>query len=533
MLLLSVVAEGERNKRMNHISGSFCLQSGILIDQSFGAGSYEDAGLVIRWLGRLSGSFGDPDPGLKIAEAFHNDKEPVTEQLGGLYLAFVYDKNAKALCFYHGMSTFPLALYYTTNAGHLYFSTSLKILLGHSGIRRQFDTDGLLGFLAHGHVTGSRTLVRDVNKMEPFKSLCVRDGIVKQIPVRYGMAVIGEEEAMACWDAVLKRAVCRTFANEQEVNLAISSGFDSNYILYVSSQETSGPINAFSIGAQRGRSELPLVRKNVAGYERVSLFTACTGPSSLLCLPDIIWRLEGAVYERGIFLQYELARLVRDSGKTFLVCGEGADQVMNMWFLDQERMKGPGAGTPLSSREFPYLFGTNMVLKKNGILANSFDIDTRYPFLDDEFVTIAQSLRSLNGTNKQFHKDHCAQVLPRRIMENISKIGGATDVHSLFGSEAEIARFKAGIRKTPFYRNHAPEKTFRQFTVALFNKLLDMTGKNAQEVIYKRKELSLRQFVGYAYLIMFDELLLSGKYDSLFQSQSMDRRLSDFLPALF
>jgi len=525
---------------MNHISGSFSLNTGKLDDFSHGALSWEDDHHIIKILGHLDGASDPSGAGSIISEVFLAYHDDLTLHLSGVYLVMVYEKRKPALHFYQGLSSFPLALYYTTNNGVLCYSTSLKVILKYSGIQREFDEEGLREFLFNGHILGGNTLVKNVYKLEPLKSLSVSTTSVTQVPVKYSIPDMSEDKAVEKWNPVLERAICQSFDNESEINIAISSGYDSNYIMYVAAK--SGlPVNAFSVGGGSGFDELPIVRKNVAEYGNVSLFTTRTDSVSLSSLPDIVWRLEGTVFERGIFLQYELARLAGESGKSYMICGEGADQVMNVNYLDQNGIQIDGRVVRVTSRDYPYHFASNMVLKKNGIITNSFGIDCRYPYLDSEFVSVAKALRHLNGVNKRFHVSNCERILSPGISERILKIGGATDCHSLFDSAADISRFKSIVNKSDFYNYFSSlsgEKErlpFKKAYIPLLSFIYNALGVPAESTprnVYRRNETILRDYVCYVYLFLFKELLLSGKYDHMLDYQGIDIHLADFFKAL-
>ena len=47
-------------------------------------------------------------------------------------------------------------------------------------------------------------------------------------------------------------------------------------------------------------------------------------------MKDIVWRLEGALYERGIFLQYILARNLYDHNVKCVMLGESS---INDWVI--------------------------------------------------------------------------------------------------------------------------------------------------------------------------------------------------------
>ena len=531
---------------MNHITGHFSLLTGVLCDTSGCAFSFENERVLIRLLGHLGG-MDKTSMGPMLSDLYASYNIEMTSHLSGVYLLMLYDKVKHSLQFFHGLSTYSQFLYYTVNNDNLYYSTSLKYLLANSRILRKLDDDGLRELLSNGYVTGSKTIVQNVFKLEPFKSLLAENAVIKQIPTNYTVKSIDEDEAKEMWNPALERAIIQSAAGEEEINVTLSSGFDSNYILHVFSHKVNVPINAFSVGGRSGRNELPLVEKIVSNYDNVYLHKAYTDSNFLQYLPDIAWRLEGAVYEIGIFLQYALSLLLNKEKKTSLICGECADQVMNKWYLDNVRLEGRGISAlhsinglyNLTNKQYPYLYGNNLVLKKNGILANSFDIDVRYPYLDDDFISVANALGVQNGTKKKYHKYNCNQILNPDVLSNLSKIGGSTDVHSMFGSASEMGNFISRVKKTNFYKSHsgllhnictvpAGENILRR-TLSLIPNSIDISRTRLGRESYKRTEIALRQYLGYVYIDIFNHLILSGQYDYLFESDGVDISLEDII----
>jgi asparagine synthase (glutamine-hydrolysing) len=523
---------------MNHITGHFSLQNGILSDISRCDYSFENDKIAIRILGHLYG-IDKTSIGPAVFDLFTSYNVKITSHLSGVYLLLVYDKDKHALHFFHGLQSYSLALYYTVNNGNLYYSTSLKHLLAGSQIPREFDEDGLRAFLMYGFVADNRTIVQNVFKMEPFKSLSAANGIVQQIPAHYTVKSIDEDEAEEMWNTVLERAIVRHLTGEEEINMSLSSGYDSNYILHVTSRKAVVPINIFSIGGKSGVNELPSVEKIVANYDNINLSTAYSDSTTLRCLPDIVWRLEGAIYQRGVFLQYELARLLRKENKAFLICGECADEVMNERYLDSE-LNTPSSEKSifdLTPNKDPYQYGNNMVMKKTGIMANSFDIEVRYPYLDDDFISVANALRHRNGTNKQFHRNNCNQILDPGVLKNLSHKGGTTDVISLFDSASDIGRFICRVKRSDFYRSHSSllhsigtiptgESILRR-SISIIPDFIAISDTRIGRESFKRTEIALRQYLSYAYLDVFNRLIISGKFDELFDCDGIDVSLDD------
>ncbi len=534
---------------MNLMRGCYDLQTGLLTDSSCAAATFEDSAVQLCVLGKIYTEEAQQcNDGANIAGLYAAYGLQLTERLKGVYLLLIYDKSSRRLTVFQDRTTSSLTLYYTQTAQRLYYSTSLKALLSDSGIDRVFDDESAEEFVVNGYLYGRHTLVKNVEKIQSFHALTVQEGAVMQVPVRYTVAQMTAPQALERWEQTLTRAVCRAFDTEREINAPLSSGYDSSFIVHTAREQSALPINAFSIGGKFGKNELPRVQENVKCYEGLSLFTALTDEKTLQALPDIVWRTEGAVYETGLFLQYLLAKEVRANGKDYLICGECADQVMNMYYLEPDRISpSVSRADPMyfDFAQYPYIFGSYLILKKNGILCNSFDIETRYPYLDDDFVGVAAALRDINRTDKRCHVACCGRHLPRQVMENISKIGGATECHSLFAGQEEIRAFLGQVEQTAFYRAHEPMLLRRSFdaderqtglTLAktrIRNGVLGVLGvgkTGRAQAAYFRREMQLREHLCYLYIELFDRLILSGKYDDCFDRQGLDIGLKDIFP---
>lgn len=481
--------------------------------------------------------------GNMIVEVYERYGNVITEHINGLYILAIYDKKNHELSVYHDRTTSPITLYYTYSDETLYFSTSLKKLLLMSKIERKLNENVIETFIVNGFIYGEQTLVENIYKIKSFHCLKVNENGAFQQKVNYCFTEYSEDSALANFRTVLDSAVLKQADGENELNAPLSSGYDSSYIVDVLSKQTDLPINAFSIGGKFGKNELPVVKKNVKCFDRTTLISELTDSSTLQNYPDIVWRLEGNVYEVGLFLQYELNKLVNDNGKHSLICGECADQVMNQYYFTEERNKTDGNESDkyYEFSEYPYVFGSYLILKKNGILANSFDIETKYPYLDDEFIALNKPLAEYNGKKKTVHKENCNACLPKEIIDNISKIGGSTECHSLFENDDEIQHFFRFVEKSDFFKSHKAlikkhsyseivkpdlvtilKTKIRNTAYKVMKKETDSAGK------YFNDEMKLREYLNYTYLILFSELFLSGKHDYMFSEPGITDSLSNY-----
>lgn len=531
---------------MKQLCGVFDLQTGRYDDKSTGIYKYTDEVCEVYVCGKIQINRTDID-GRLLWDTYQEWGDRLTERVSGLYILVVYDKLNHSLRVFHDRTTSPLMFYYTSNGNNVYLSTSLKWLLSESEIERAFNDAVLEEFLVNGYIYGKDTLINNVFKVSAFTSLSLREGEVREIPVKYAVANLSKGEALGRWETALEESICKAVEDKKDISIPLSSGYDSNYIAYITSQKAQRPINAYSVGGKFGKNELPVVEENVRSYGDMHLSTTLTDENSLSNFPDIVWRLEGAVYEVGIFLQYELARLVCNDGKTSLICGECADQVMNQYYLAEDRISAVEKGeSPIyyEFSEYPYIFGSFLILKKNGLLSNSFGIDTEYPYLDDEFVSIAHSLREINKKDKRIHVAICRERLPAAVLNNIAKTGGATDFHSLFANKEEMERFIEKIESTEFFKRfittikkHSYIEQEKQTGIKLIktkirNVALDALHINDAErkqTAYYLEEIRLKECMCCAYLMLFDKLFVSGEYDDMFISEGIDISLHDLM----
>lgn len=531
---------------MKQLCGIFDLNDKRYHDHSDRITQYSDDDYEVGICGKIRSNGGKIN-GELLWKIYQEHGDAITEQIHGNYILLIYDRRKKELWVFQDRTTSPLTLYYTLRDNKVYLGTSLKWLLKESGIDRRFNERVFEEFFLNGFVYGKETLLENVYKIHAFTSLAIRANGVEEIPAKYPIHDMTKGEALDKWEKTLSDAIGECYADKDEINIPLSSGYDSNYIAHIASESGSKPINAYSIGGKHGKNELPVVKENVSAYRHIRLNTALTDESTLLNLPDIVWRLEGAVYEVGIFLQYELARMVSKSGKNCLICGECADQVMNQYYLDEQRIfihKSKESPLHYEFSEYPYIFGSYLILKKNGILSNSFGIETEYPFLDDEFVSVAHALRNINKKDKRIHVAICQERLPDTVVNNISKIGGATDVHSLFGSKEELERFVSGIEKSAFYQKYAyafkrvshTEKQrqtgIRKVKTTVRNMLMDILHLQVEarrQSAYYFEEMKLREYLCCAYLMIFEKLFISGKYDDQLDCVAISIGINDLM----
>ena len=387
----------------------------------------------------------------------------------GPFMAVCFRKQDGSLKLRQHFFGSPVNVWITRKEHSIFISTSLKELLGISGLRAEFNGDALPAFLYNGFVPGGNTLIRGVYRLVPGTSMTIcRDQVISE-PDLCSFEEKETSELAGRYHEILSGSVKNSLDRIPGAgyNVTLSAGFDSNCILWnLRKIEPDAAVHAYCVGGKRGVNEIGSARRIAGMYDHVDFSHSLVDPETLSHIDEIVETLEGSVYERGIFLQYELGKLLAAHNVRDIICGECADQVFHSKLFD---------GTPdafmYSYTDHPYVMASNVVLKKNCMLMAAKGIRVHYPFLDSRFLEFGWDSRNLNGTTKEFHKKQCYADMPARIMELVSKQGGTTDMSALFeeGTDCmkEAERFRFFDRNFRITRRFPPDEAVRDYYLTL------------------------------------------------------------------
>ncbi|MBQ4429001.1 MAG: hypothetical protein II871_04440 [Clostridia bacterium] len=222
---------------------------------------------------------------------------------------------------------------------------------------------------------------------------------------------------------------------EGPIAQALSSGYDSNCMLFMLDKLwPERRKETYSIGGVRGVDETKVAEEIAKTYPNTEFASAYVSQSTHDAFDEIVFRLEGSVAQIGIFLQYELARLLDSHSVKTVLVGECADQVFNIRTYKPIKSEDMFLYIRRNPRECAAYF----ILKKNRLMLSSFGIEARYPFLSQSMLELGAKTCELNKHKKRYHIEQCMRMLPSEISERIGKQGGATDPSTLFANDERI-----------------------------------------------------------------------------------------------
>lgn len=484
-----------------------------------------------------------PDKTAKeIADNFKTSGSDIAGKINELFLTAIFDKESGVLHILSDLFSSPYNLYYTVADSKFYYSSSLKWLLKVSGIKRELDQDAVSYFKINGFVLGDKTLIKGVNKLGYAEEIIVSKNGVSKKALKYTFNYQQKPAARAKLINTVRESI-RNSSGISEPCIALSSGYDSNMVLDTLRKVPDTFVHAFSVGGETGRNETVAVSENVKNMSGVDLSVSIVNRDNFNTLADIVWRLEGSVFERGIILQYALAKSISEYGieNPVCICGECADQVMNRNFRDDMNKTLSGKNRPdqrLLYNYNPFVTGTTIILKKSSLMLNSFGITSRYPFIKKNVLENTVPLGKENGLGKNLYRKLCANELPDFVLKNISMVGGSTNNNAILNEE-DYAKLKAGLKRSPVVAKITTQTVPRYISFVeqthrvkgvlkrYFSSLKPKKGEDKKPFTLKTNDMT--EELMSVYLLLFYELFITGNHDDAFDKVSSPLNTKEIL----
>lgn len=477
-----------------------------------------------------------------IAELYAKEQELSFPLIEGLFTIFIWDFNKKKGYIFQDDNGFYTPLFYAKNKEGFIFCNSLKILLKNSKLTRSLNLQAVQDFLYTGIIIPNEsTLVEGVYKLLPgqiiildSQAMSMKIGAIKRKVKRVSSDTARKQLILS-----IEEEIERLFSmiEKTTVGLTLSSGFDSNLILFYLNKRFPNNIVAITIGGKK-INEIPVASQCVAIYKGVKHVKSVIADGRLQNLPDIVWRTEGAVFEHGLFLQNELAKTCKTERISVIFLGECADQQLdpfrkigglNLLFrlakkhlkpialarrifclLKQRHIQAPRSviyDLQKPKQIFAYDIDKDYILKKNGILMNSYGIQPVYPFLNRKTMILAKSLRPGESNKKRFYIEEVKRKLGPALSQYLKKMGGTTDIEYLcYDKNALLEK----LWRKNFIKKILPKLTYKKY------------------IEFLQDNVHTSFFVQLLYIYLFNELFITGKYDNFLSESGINFILDDF-----
>lgn len=470
-------------------------------------------------------------------------KTDCAAQLDGVYTIFIFDGAAKQIFIFQDRYGSQLPLYYVQHGNELFFSSSLKALLSIAPIKRELNIDAIYNFIYHKKTTAAEfTLIKRVNKLLPNQMIAInlQSGSVTIRSIKRSeekiSRTVAKSELIRSITSNLERLY--THLSDRKIALTLSGGYDTNLLLSHLRKLSTAPLTAITIGGI-ARNEIAQAKQIASHYQPLRHITRVIPESLIDNLPDIVWRIEGAVFNEGLFLQYALAQILAEEGHQFIFLGDCADQQLdhyrNSWhqrllrqlkrsiksswcgialyrlIKQQDPISPKTAAFQAKFRRFAinhYPFSDldfEFILRKGGLMLNSVGIQGIYPYLNENTRAMSKALGRLNF-KKRYYKNQVKANLNHKVAGYIQKGDGRTDIEYLITARQSLMDM---LLRTEFIRGILTKDQIDEL----------MNHSNYYPAI----------MLHLMYIYLFYQIFITGRFDAQFNKPE----LSTVLPTFF
>src|SRR5579859_5874982 len=202
--------------------------------------------------------------------------ETSVKRFVGMFAFALFDRKERALYLVRDrLGKKPL--YWTIQGGRLLFGSELKALRAVNGWAPELDRNALASYVRHDYIPAPHTIYKGVQKLEPGCLLRVgMDGVPKisrywdaRTVVESGLQhPAGEDEGQLVeqLDGLLSDATRRRMISDVPLGSLLSGGIDSSLVTALMAEQSSQPINTYSIGFRESEYNEAPYAKQVAQH---------------------------------------------------------------------------------------------------------------------------------------------------------------------------------------------------------------------------------------------------------------------------
>jgi asparagine synthase (glutamine-hydrolysing) len=266
-----------------------------------------------------------------ILHLYEEEGERCVERLSGMFAFAIWDENKRELLLARDRLGIK-PLYYAVKGNELLFGSEIKAIL-EAGLRPELNEQVVPEYLATRYVSGSRTLFRGIEVLEPGHTLRWnrQDGFRKRRYWSIPPVATNDSRTQAqAADELLPRlrdAVESHLMSDVPLGLFLSGGIDSSGLLGLMAPLVRTPVRTFAVGFDEGlANELAYARLAAQQAGAIHQEIVISPARFFAELPHLIWHEDEPLAFSSSVPLYFLSRLASESVKVALT-GEGADEL--------------------------------------------------------------------------------------------------------------------------------------------------------------------------------------------------------------
>jgi asparagine synthase (glutamine-hydrolysing) len=261
-------------------------------------------------------------------------------RLNGMFAIALYDRAKERLVLVRDHVGIK-PLYYALGPDGIVFGSEVKVVLASGRVGRTLDVDALGQYLSWEYVPGAGTLLREVRRLEPARSLEIDLKSGRTTIRRYWspLGPAGAEPAHSDgeWEeqveAAVKQAVRRQLMSDVPLGAFLSGGVDSSLVV-----AEMGTAQTFSIGFDDPSYDETRWSSRVADHLKVNHQIEIIRPDVGDLFAHLMQFMDDPIGDFSIFPTYLVSRLASKHVKVVL-SGDGGDELFGGYetFLAEQK----------------------------------------------------------------------------------------------------------------------------------------------------------------------------------------------------
>jgi asparagine synthase (glutamine-hydrolysing) len=262
------------------------------------------------------------------------------ERLNGMWAFAIWDRTKRRLFASVDISGIK-PFYYTTSANAFLFASEIKALICERGNRRRANAGVVALYLGAGiDQIDDQTFFEDVKRLPGGHALTLEPGKAPRVwrwwkpqPLE---PVPTDDEAVSYLREALRDSIRLRYRSDVPVGVMLSGGVDSSTIAcFAADMAARGDLTlphglrTYTVGVDEPRLDETGAAAEVARHCKAQAFATRLSPENCVAdVHDVIRQHDEPVRTCSIFMQYQLMRLVRETGTVVTLSGQGPDELL-------------------------------------------------------------------------------------------------------------------------------------------------------------------------------------------------------------
>lgn len=290
-----------------------------------------------------------------IVHAWEEWGEKCVDRFRGMFAFAVWDRNMKTL-FLARDRLGKKPLHYTLlDNGQVIFSSELKALYAHPGLKKIMDPCAIEEYFALGYVAEPRTIFKGIYKLSPAHTLLLKTGMKSlpepdeywDFPFQSSGNQSSREQSESDTAAELverfRETVSIRMMSEVPLGAFLSGGVDSSAVVAMMSELSDKPVNTCSISFDNPKFDETSYAKMVADRYHTNHFVETVDPDDFSLIDKLANIYDEPYADSSAIPTYRVCELAKQK-VTVALSGDGADEYFSgyrrhRWHMNEEKVR--------------------------------------------------------------------------------------------------------------------------------------------------------------------------------------------------